>query len=201
MAHEMAYNVFNICTVYIVPLLVIIGTYTLILLEISKKSRESREQVGGVATGKKSDCEQLRRSGVGKIQKAKMKTLKMTVMIVLAFILCWTPYYTMSTWYWIDPDSAKTVDKKLERILFIFAVSNSCVDPIVYGLFTLDFRKEVTKCCCKQFSNRSVTSRAPSSVGTRQYLLQKDKHEAISLSMRNEHSFELKKHSFAGSED
>ncbi len=30
-------------------------------------------------------------------------------------------------------ESAKQVDPKVERGLFLFAVSNSCVNPIVYG--------------------------------------------------------------------
>ena len=31
--------------------------------------------------------------------------------------------------------SAKKIDPKIQRALFIFAVSNSCVNPIVYGKF------------------------------------------------------------------
>ena len=30
-------------------------------------------------------------------------------------------------------DSAKKIDHKIQRGLFIFAVSNSCVNPIIYG--------------------------------------------------------------------
>lgn len=41
-AHELAYNLFNIITVYGLPLIVIIISYTIILCEITKKSRESK---------------------------------------------------------------------------------------------------------------------------------------------------------------
>ena len=40
----------------------------------------------------------LRRSGAGVLNRARAKTLKMTVVIVLAFIFCWTPYYIIVIW-------------------------------------------------------------------------------------------------------
>jgi hypothetical protein len=33
-------------------------------------------------------------------------------------------------------DSVKRIDSKIKKGLFLFAVSNSCMDPIVYGMFT-----------------------------------------------------------------
>ena len=43
-AHELAYNLFNLITVYGLPLLVIIISYTLILWEMTKKTKESKGQ-------------------------------------------------------------------------------------------------------------------------------------------------------------
>lgn len=40
--HELAYNLFNIITLYGLPLLIISASYSLILFEISKKTRQSR---------------------------------------------------------------------------------------------------------------------------------------------------------------
>ena len=39
----------------------------------------------------------LRRSG-GVLNKARARTLRMTVVIVLVFIICWTPYYIITLW-------------------------------------------------------------------------------------------------------
>ena len=38
----------------------------------------------------------LRRSGAGVLNRARARTLKMTVVIVLVFIFCWTPYYIIT---------------------------------------------------------------------------------------------------------
>ncbi|ESP00339.1 hypothetical protein LOTGIDRAFT_173242 [Lottia gigantea] len=132
---------------------------------------------------------ELRRSAMGIIERARIRTLKMTLVIVGVFVLCWTPYFVFSAWWWFDKrsprllhfhygfgsplafprESAAKTDPKLRRGLFLFAVSNSCMDPIVYefqerrvvivtfkrgfkgsnldGMFTINFKREFQRCC------------------------------------------------------
>lgn len=42
--------------------------------------------------------------------------------------------------YWLDRPSALKVDQKLQKGLFLFACTNSCMNPIVYGLFNIPRR-------------------------------------------------------------
>ena len=42
--------------------------------------------------------DQMRRSGAGVLNRARARTLKMTVVMVCVFIFCWTPYYVISMW-------------------------------------------------------------------------------------------------------
>lgn len=80
---------------------------------------------------------QLRRSK-NNIPRARMRTLKMTVVIVLSFMVCWTPYYMLGLWYWFCPAGLEeTVSQSLSHILFTFGLLNACLDPIIYGLFTI----------------------------------------------------------------
>lgn len=79
--------------------------------------------------------DQLRRSTLGTLERAKSRTLKMTLVIVSTFFLCWTPYNVMCLWYWLDPQSAQNVDQRVQKGLFLFACTNSCVNPLIYGLF------------------------------------------------------------------
>lgn len=37
--------------------------------------------------------------------------------------------------YWADRESAQRVDQRVQKGLFLFASTNSTVNPIVYGLF------------------------------------------------------------------
>lgn len=79
----------------------------------------------------------LRRSH-NNIPKARMRTLKMSIVIVTSFIICWTPYYLLGLWYWLFPEKMEeTVSHSLTHMLFIFGLFNACLDPITYGLFTI----------------------------------------------------------------
>ena len=44
-SHELAYNLFNILSIYVLPLLVIIVCYSMILWEISRKTMESKSKI------------------------------------------------------------------------------------------------------------------------------------------------------------
>lgn len=39
--------------------------------------------------------------------------------------------------YWLDKESALNVDQRIQKGLFLFACTNSCMNPIVYGLFNI----------------------------------------------------------------
>ena len=89
------------------------------------------------------------------IPKARMRTLKMSIVIVLSFIICWTPYYLLGLWYWFFPDDLEgKVSHSLTHILFIFGLFNACLDPIIYGLFTIHFRKGLRR----YYSNGTAAS-------------------------------------------
>lgn len=97
-----------------------------------------------------SSSEPHLRCSKNNIPKARMRTLKMSIVIVICFIVCWTPYYLLGLWYWFFPDDLEgKVSHSLTHILFIFGLFNACLDPIIYGLFTIRFRKGLRGCCSK----------------------------------------------------
>ncbi|GFT12117.1 gonadotropin-releasing hormone II receptor [Nephila pilipes] len=66
----------------------------------------------------------LRRTDIASMQKARARTLQMTIIVVLTYILCWTPYVIMALWYLFDPVSAEKVDAKVvlvhvDRVQFL----------------------------------------------------------------------------------
>ncbi|CAH0587870.1 unnamed protein product [Chrysodeixis includens] len=94
----------------------------------------------------------LRRSDRRVLERARRRTLRMTVTIVCVFALCWLPYATITMWYMIDRQSASRVSPRVQDLLFVMAVSNSCMNPLVYGSYTLDLkgllRRLLKKTCC-----------------------------------------------------
>ncbi|XP_064095655.1 uncharacterized protein LOC135207759 [Macrobrachium nipponense] len=141
---ERTYNVFCLVVMYFLPLLIIIVVYFRILWEISQKSKGQESSSSNC--GNREGRVRLRRSDMTNIERARARTLKMTVIIVLAFIICWTPYVVMVLWYMFDKQGAEQVQTSFQDALFIMAVSNSCVNPIVYGTYTINLRKELNRC-------------------------------------------------------
>ncbi|XP_059486559.1 adipokinetic hormone/corazonin-related peptide receptor variant I-like isoform X2 [Neocloeon triangulifer] len=128
--HEIAYAAFGMIMMYGLPLVVILFSYASIIAEIFRRTRDLD-----------NDVDRIRRSSLGYLGKAKIRTLKMTIIIVVVFFVCWTPYYVMCLWYWYDRNSAAELDQRIQKGLFLFAVTNSCMNPIVYGAFNIRVRR------------------------------------------------------------
>ncbi|QQP34575.1 Putative gonadotropin-releasing hormone receptor [Caligus rogercresseyi] len=43
----------------------------------------------------------------------------------------------MSLWHILDPETVKGVSSEIQDVLFLTAVLNSCINPLVYGSFYL----------------------------------------------------------------
>ncbi|XP_067305580.1 gonadotropin releasing hormone receptor 3 isoform X2 [Pseudorasbora parva] len=135
---ETAYNMLHFITLYVIPLLVMSCCYSRILIEINRQLHKSHAG------------ESLRRSGTDMIPKARMKTLKMTVIIVVSFVVCWTPYYLLGIWYWFQPEMVKVTPEYIHHLLFVFGNLNTCCDPVIYGLYTPSFRADLARFCCRR---------------------------------------------------
>ncbi|NWU68293.1 GNRR2 protein, partial [Pterocles burchelli] len=130
--HETLYNMVGFACLFLLPLLIMVCCYTRILLQISRRMGSSLF----------SSRDMSLRCSRNNIPRARLRMLKMSLVIVSSFILCWTPYYLLGLWHWFCPRVVeKRVSPALTHILFIFGLFNACLDPITYGLFTIPFRR------------------------------------------------------------
>lgn len=139
---QRVYVLFGLLLQYGIPLVIIIWCYCKILLEICHRSTDGELTT---RTGRPTNLRvqyrqvvRLRRSvpsNVECITRTRNRTLRLTVIIVLTFFWCWTPYVTMVVWYQIDTEGATKLNEYLQNALFMFAVSNSCVNPLLYGSY------------------------------------------------------------------
>ncbi|XP_063596060.1 gonadotropin-releasing hormone receptor-like [Penaeus indicus] len=120
---ELMYNVAGFLAMYAIPLCTIVFCYGSIVIVLYRKDVFSRDA-----------SDERHAPSLG---RTKTRTLHMTLIIVTVFFLCWTPYNIMSLWYFIDRSSAQLVDPRVQAALFIFAVANSTVNPLVYGYFNV----------------------------------------------------------------
>ncbi|CAF0855456.1 unnamed protein product [Rotaria sordida] len=103
------------------------------------------------------------------ITRAKLKTLKLTVFIVICFVLCWTPYYCIVFFILITdaridhqydkttPIDSSIIDQSTYNqrsflIVMMLAVSNSVLDPLIYGCFMV---KPIKSTCWNRLRTRT----------------------------------------------
>ncbi|CAJ0584181.1 unnamed protein product, partial [Mesorhabditis spiculigera] len=126
------YSIVNIIQVYFAPLLVTVVCYSLILWKISHKNCGKNEnEKGGL----------LRRNGGDNLQRARSRTLRMTFVVVSAFLFCWTPYAVIMFLHFTT--NKHWIPKEVRKFIYAFAVFNSALSPYLYGYFSFDLKKEI----------------------------------------------------------
>ncbi|XP_060560079.1 gonadotropin-releasing hormone receptor-like isoform X2 [Ruditapes philippinarum] len=136
------YSIVSLLFSFVIPLLIMGIAYGLISGTITRKSKDFREPEESSITSEHCQFRGQVRSHL--FRKAKRKALRMSIVIVAAFIICWSPYYVVfmyTTFLELPEFSRKTM-----LALSFIGLSNSLLNPMIYGAFHL----------CKVHSPRSV---------------------------------------------
>uniref|UniRef100_A0A672NVS6 Oxytocin receptor-like n=1 Tax=Sinocyclocheilus grahami TaxID=75366 RepID=A0A672NVS6_SINGR len=97
-----------------------------------KQQQQQQQQQGG--DGGHPHPLSSRTSNVASVSKSRIKTVKMTVVIVLAYTVCWAPFFTVQLWSVWDADAP--TETATFTILMLLASLNSVANPCIYLLFT-----------------------------------------------------------------
>ncbi|XP_010896257.1 isotocin receptor [Esox lucius] len=145
-----AYITWISLTVYIIPVAILSVCYGLISLKIwqNVKMKTRRDQCISLTRRMSKGTVFSRVSSVRLISKAQVQTVKMTFVIVLAYIVCWTPFFFVQMWSAWDPAAPR------EDLAFIIAMLlaslNSCCNPWIYMFFAGHLFHDLVRCfvCC-----------------------------------------------------
>ncbi|KAM7357395.1 corazonin receptor isoform 1-T3 [Cochliomyia hominivorax] len=129
---EQLYATFTLVFTFLLPLCILFGTYMSTFRTISNSEKMFQGSKLAGYTNKPNTQTNRQRL----IHKAKMKSLRISVVIIFAFLICWTPYNVMMLifMFW-NPD--KRFGEDLQSAIFFFGMSNSLVNPLIYGAFHL----------------------------------------------------------------
>ncbi|XP_070544934.1 substance-P receptor-like [Ptychodera flava] len=102
-------------------------------------------------------------------RRSKQKVIKMLVVIVVMFALCWLPLHVFKLVGLYNPhlyDSDESQDRMriINACVLWLAMSNSFVNPIIYGIYNDNFKtdfKKFFKSCAQ--TNRSLSVRSTTS--------------------------------------
>ncbi|XP_010829444.1 PREDICTED: neuropeptide S receptor isoform X2 [Bison bison bison] len=117
--------------VYFIPLTIISVIYAIVIRTIWVKSKAYETGISNCSDGKL--CTSYNR---GLISKAKIKAIKYSIVIILAFICCWSPYFLFDIL-----DNFSLLPNTKERfyasvIIQNLPALNSAINPLIYCVFS-----------------------------------------------------------------
>ncbi|KAA8591484.1 hypothetical protein FQN60_002427 [Etheostoma spectabile] len=77
----------------------------------------------------------------GEVSAAMSKTVKMTLVIVLVYSLCWAPFFSVQLWAAWYPDPSQ--NGAVFTLLMLLASLNSCTNPWIYSAFSSSVSPEL----------------------------------------------------------
>ncbi|XP_055526071.1 octopamine receptor Oamb isoform X1 [Wyeomyia smithii] len=95
--------------------------------------------------------------------RMETKAAKTLAIIVGLFILCWLPFFTM---YLIRPFCDDCINELLFSIVFWIGYCNSAINPMIYALFSKDFRFAFKRLICRFFCSAEAIPRPTSRRGS-----------------------------------
>uniref|UniRef100_A0A672H3L9 Gastrin/cholecystokinin type B receptor n=1 Tax=Salarias fasciatus TaxID=181472 RepID=A0A672H3L9_SALFA len=118
----------------------------------------SMEMSSMASSGKASKAERPRSNTSEAKLKAKKRVIRMLVVIVVLFFICWMPLYCANTWRAFDDLSAKhALSGAPIAFIHLLCYTSACVNPIIYCFMNTRFRKGLLatfSCCAAPFRRR-----------------------------------------------
>ncbi|EAT39545.2 AAEL008655-PA, partial [Aedes aegypti] len=121
-------------SLFVLPALIISACYAIIVKTIWAKGA-IMGPIDRTRNGM-ADLASRRASSRGIIPKAKVKTVKMTIVIVIVFVLCWSPYivFDLLQVFGQIPDTQTNI--AIATFIQSLAPLNSAANPLIYCLFS-----------------------------------------------------------------
>ncbi|KAJ3585768.1 hypothetical protein NHX12_014486 [Muraenolepis orangiensis] len=124
-------------------------------LEPSKR-RSLLSAAGGGAGSRKAKLQRVctRGSAGGSTANlvAKKRVIRMLLVIVCLFFLCWTPVFAVNAWQAFDQISANRLTGAPISYIHLLSYTSACLNPIIYCFMNKRFRRAVlaTFSCCRR---------------------------------------------------
>ncbi|XP_052378304.1 cholecystokinin receptor [Oncorhynchus keta] len=122
-------------------------------VQVSKRPHSMEMSTLTSSTASTSKVEHARSNSSEAKLLAKKRVIRMLVVIVALFFLCWMPLYCANTWKAFHPASARrALSGAPISFIHLLSYTSACVNPIIYCFMNTRFRKSLLAtfaCCCR----------------------------------------------------
>ncbi|KAI1285646.1 Vasopressin V1a receptor [Halotydeus destructor] len=131
-------------TVFIVPLAAIVALYGAICIKIWRYRPVG--QACAKYSAKQSVQIELQDIKNSPLSTAKLKTIKLTLVITICFVICWSPFCFSQLYlaFWPPLDASEV--GPIHTILLLLASLNSCCNPWIYLAFSESLTDHLKGC-------------------------------------------------------
>jgi neuropeptide S receptor len=128
---------------FFIPAIIITLCYATIVKTIWAKGsyKMPKDRKNRRKNSDEEDRGSRRASSRGIIPRAKVKTVKMTFVIVIVFIACWSPYIVFDLLQVFDKISKTQTNIAIASFIQSLAPLNSAANPLIYCLFSAQFMR------------------------------------------------------------
>lgn len=147
---NVAYTLFSYCALYLLPVTVVMATYTCIALKLRKRQRQ---EVGDAHVNRplSSTAAAQPEALAGESQQVvrdRKVIVRMLVAIVLLFSVSWFPFFTGQVYLLFDDDGHRRHSTRTAMAIFqLVGYSNSCTNSVVYCFLSENFQKNLCRRC------------------------------------------------------
>ncbi|KAJ7997925.1 hypothetical protein DPEC_G00217230 [Dallia pectoralis] len=148
-----AYITWITVSIFLIPVFLLVICYGYICRAIWKNIKYKTRKTPAEGATKNCLLAKNAVSSVTTISRAKLRTVKMTFVIVLVYIICWSPFFIVQMWSAWDENFA-WVDSENPAVSLsaLLASLNSCCNPWIYMFFSGHLLHDFTRCfsCCNK---------------------------------------------------
>ncbi|XP_052101738.1 QRFP-like peptide receptor [Mytilus californianus] len=166
-AISVAYEIYMIYILLLVPVIIMTFAYVNICLELwhisSFQNRQQRRLTSSNGSNTDTDSSPYlvpRKSRDD--NKSKKQVIKMLVAVIVIFIICWAPLQINNVLIGFEvlPDLHEGHHKHIREAFYIMAYANSSINPIIYTFMSKKFKETFKKTICACVLWRRGTSRS-----------------------------------------
>ncbi|MBN3299311.1 AVT protein, partial [Amia calva] len=152
-----AYVTWMTLGIFLVPVVILMVCYGFICYSIWQNIKYKTQKNAGETASKNGMMVPSSVSSIRTISRAKLRTVKMTFVIVLAYIVCWSPFFVVQMWsVWDENFSWHESENTAVTLTALLASLNSCCNPWIYMIFSGHLLQDFANCfpCSRQMRPR-----------------------------------------------